>query len=142
MALAYDPRSIPQLFTDIVNQLTNLLRKESELARTEVSEKVSQATLGLAMVVFGAVLLIPALVVLLEAGVAALDRTGFAPYWSALIVGGGALLLGLIVMMIGLGRLKAERLMPRKTIEQLQQDASTVKQQMRNDHGRTHQRAA
>jgi len=141
MALAYDVRSIPQIFTDLVNQLTNLLRKEAELARTEVSEKVTQAVAGLALIVFGAVLLIPALVILLEAAVAALDRVGFAPYWSALIAGGGALLLGLILMLIGLSRLKAERLMPRKTIEQLQQDASVAKQQMRNDHG-PRQRAA
>ena len=141
MALAHDARSIPQIFSDLINQLTTLLRKEAELARTEVSEKVGQATAGLALIVLGAVLLIPALVILLEAAVAALDRAGFAPYWSALIAGGGALLLGLILMLIGLSRLKAERLIPRKTIEQLQQDATVAKQQMRSDHGRT-QRAA
>ena len=142
MALAYDSRSIPQIFTDLVNQLTNLFRKEAELARTEVSEKIGQAIAGLAMIVFGAVLLIPALVILLEAAVAALNTAGFAPYWSALIAGGGAFLIGLILVFVGLGRLKAERLVPQKTIEQLQQDASVAKQQVRNNHAPTQQRAA
>src|SRR6266511_2349879 len=70
--------------------------------------------------VIGAVLLIPALVVLLEAGVAALDKAGFAPYWSALIAGGGALLIGIILMLIGVSQLKAERLIARKAMGQLQ----------------------
>ncbi len=83
MSLTYNPRSIPQIFTDLVNRLTDLLRKEAELARTEASEKISQAATALGLIVIGAVLLIPALVVLLEAGVATLDKAGFAPYWSA-----------------------------------------------------------
>ena len=141
MSLTYNPRSIPQIFTDLVNRLTDLLRKEAELARAEASEKISQAATALGLIVIGAVLLIPALVVLLEAGVATLDKAGFAPYWSALIAGGGALLIGIILMLIGVSQLKAERLVPRKTIEQLQQDASVAKQQMRSDHDPT-QRAA
>ena len=141
MAITYNPRSIPQIITDLVNRVTNLLTKEAELARTEMSEKISQAATGLAMVVIGAVLLIPALTVMLQAGVSALERAGFAPYWSALIAGGAALLIGVILMLIGISRLKAENLMPRKTIEQLQRDASAAKEQVRSSYDPT-QRAA
>jgi hypothetical protein len=35
MALAYNSRSIPEIFTDVVNTLTNLFRTEAELARVE-----------------------------------------------------------------------------------------------------------
>ena len=66
---------------------------------------------------------------------------GFAPYWSALIAGGAALLVGVVLMLIGISRLKAENLMPRKTIEQLQRDASAAKEQVRSSHDPT-QRAA
>ena len=64
------------IFTDIVSQVTTLVRKESHLARAELSENISRAALGLGLIVGGAVLLIPALVVLLQAGVAAhvIDR--------------------------------------------------------------------
>jgi hypothetical protein len=124
-------RSIPEIFTDVINQLMTLFRKETALARAEMSEKISQAVAGLAMIVIGAVLLIPALVILLEAGVAALDRAGFPHEYSTLIAGGGALLLGIILLLVGVSRLKAENLAPTKTIEQLQRDAAAVKEQVR-----------
>ena len=133
MTMADHPhrRSIPEIFTDVVNQLTTLFGKEIALARAEVNEKISQAVGGLALIIIGAVLLIPAIVVLLGAAVAALEAAGVAaaPY-SALIVGGGALLIGFILLLIGLSRLRVETLAPRKTIEQLQRDAAVAKNQV------------
>jgi uncharacterized membrane protein YqgA involved in biofilm formation len=126
-------RSIPTIVTDLLGQLTTLVRQESKLARVEVSEKISQAALGLALIVGGAVLLMPALVILLEAAVAALMTAGFAAHWSALIVGGGVLVLGLIFVLVGVNRLKAENLMPNRTIHQLRRDAAVAEQQMRRD---------
>lgn len=133
-------RTVPGILSDLLTQFTQLLRTEGELARTELSGKVNQVGTGLALVVGGAVLLIPALVVLLGAAVAALERAGYPPHWSALIVGGAALIVGLILLMIGLNRLKADSLMPRKTIRQLREDKSVATQQMGSDHG--HKRAA
>jgi Putative Actinobacterial Holin-X, holin superfamily III len=134
-------RSFPDIFTDLFRQTTTLLSKEGQLARAEMSEKMSQVAVGIALLVFGAVLLIPALVILLDAGVAALVRRGFEPPIAALIVGGAALAVGLILALIGLSRLKAKRLVPTRTIEQLQQDAAVAKQQMRSDNEQI-QRAA
>src|SRR3954468_7281718 len=103
-------RSIPDILGDLLTQFPTLVRKESQLARAEMSEKVTQAGVGIAFVMGGAVLLIPALVVLLEAGVAALERAGFEPPVAALIAGGGALLVGLILLLIGINRLKVGNL--------------------------------
>src|SRR5438067_6996876 len=109
-------RSIPDIFADLVAQLATLLRKEGQLARVEMSEKISQVAVGLGLIIGGAVLLIPALVILLQAGVAALVEYGFKEPWSALIVGGAALLIGLIMALVGSRRLKPDRLVPDKTI--------------------------
>src|SRR3954471_22801427 len=107
MAFANQNRSIADLLRDVIAQVTTLLRKESELARAEISENISRAALGLGLIVGGAVLLIPALVVLLQAGVAALvQQQGIAEPWSALIVGGSVLLLGIILAAIGANCLK------------------------------------
>jgi hypothetical protein len=141
MATHIPGRSVAELFTDLIGQVTTLLRKESQLARTEVSEKLGQAAGGLALVVIGAVLLVPALMILLSAAVTALVDAGVEPLWATLIVGGIVLLLGLILIMVGISRLKARRLVPGKTIEQLQRDASVVRQQVRHDHEQI-QRAA
>jgi len=43
------------------------------------------------------------------------------------------LVIGLIFLFVGVGRLKAKSLVPDKTIQQLQRDASMARNQMRND---------
>lgn len=134
-------RSVPELFIDLTNQFTRLFRTEAQLARTEISEKLGQIAGGLGMIVGGAVLLIPALVILLQAAVVALINYGIGAGWSSLIVGGVALLIGFILVMVGMNRLKAENLVPERTVEQLQRDASVARQQMSSEHD-TIQRAA
>jgi hypothetical protein len=125
-------RTVPELFTDLISQITSLFRTEVQLARTEMGEKVSQAGTGVALIVGAAVLLIPALLVLLLAAVTALTHQGgLEPYWSSLIVGGAALIIGLILALVGMSRLKARNLAPRRTIEQLQSDAAFARNQVR-----------
>ena len=140
MALADNTRSLPELFTSVVSQLADLVRTEGQLARAEISEKMTLAATGLGLIVGGAILLMPALVVLLEAAVAALVDNGIAPYWSALMVGGACFVLGLILLLIGVSRLRAGKFVPDKTIHQLQRDAATARSQVRTDH--VEQRAA
>jgi Putative Actinobacterial Holin-X, holin superfamily III len=128
-------RSIPEIFTDVVNQFTALLRKEGQLARTEMSEKITQVAAGLGLIVGGSVLLTPALVILLQAAVSALisDNIIKEP-WAPLIVGGGVFVIGIIMLLIGLSRLKAEALVPNKTIAQIQSDVRVAKQQVSDNY--------
>ena len=133
MAFANHNRSIADVLRDVIMQVTTLLRKEAELARVELSENMSRAALGLGLMLGGSVLLIPALVILLEAAVAALEQNGMRPAAAAGIIGGVALVLGFILIAIGVSRLRVRSLMPNKTIQQVQRDATTAKQQMRRD---------
>ena len=87
MAVADFNRSIPEVLADAMNQFTTLVRKESQLARAEMSEKLGDLALGIGLLVGGAVLLIPALVILLEAAVNALIDAGIGATWATLIVG-------------------------------------------------------
>lgn len=129
-------RSIPEIFTDVVNQFTALLRKEGQLARTEMSEKITQVAAGLGLIVGGSVLLTPALVILLQAAVSALitDNIIKEP-WAPLIVGGAVFVIGIILLLVGLSRLKAEALVPNKTIAQIQSDVRVAKQQVSDSYG-------
>jgi len=147
MATPFDERgrSIPGIVIDLINQFTTLLRQESRLARAEISENVNRVIVGVILAVAAAVLLIPSLVILLMAAVYAIETAGLAPYWSALIVGGAALLVGVVLMLIGLNRLKIETLIPRKTIQQFQEDAAMARRQVKAEDERTEhgfQRAA
>lgn len=135
MAIPFDERdrSIPGIVTDLINQFITLLRQETQLARAEISENVNRALTGLIMAVVAAVLLIPAFVILLMAAVYALEAAGLAPYWSALAVGGAALVIGAILMLVGINRLKVKNLVPRKTIDQWQEDAAMAKRQVNGE---------
>lgn len=123
-------RSILAVVGDLLNETTALFRDEVRLARAEISEKVSAAGTSLALVGLGAVLLIPALVVLLEAGAAALAERGYSPAVSSFAVGGVAFVLAVAVLLIGVTRLKGESLAPKKTVHQLQRDAELARQKV------------
>ena len=130
-ARSTDARSLPDLFADLITQLTTLFRKEVQLARAEASEKITEAVTAVGFMIGGAVLLIAALVLLLQAAVDGLVHVGLDRAWAALIVGGVVLLIGIILVWLGSNRLKAENLAPRKTVEQLQRDAAMAKEQVR-----------
>jgi hypothetical protein len=124
-------RSVPELFTDLVQQVTSLVRTETRLARTEMGEKIGQVGAGVALIAVGAVLLMPGLVILLQAGVAALIDNGMEPTYAALAVGGATLVVGLILALIGASRLKTKTLTPNRTLSQLQSDAAVARNQVR-----------
>ena len=134
-------RSIPEIFTDVINQFTGLLRKEGQLARTEMSEKITQVAVGLGLIVGGSVLLTPALVILLQAGVSALITNNIVQEpWAPLIVGGIVFLIGIILLLVGMSRLKADAFVPNRTIAQIQSDVRVARQQMSDNYDQ--QRAA
>lgn len=134
-------RGITELFSDLIDQSSTLLRSEAALARAEITEKIADVGTGLGLIVGGAVLLTPALVILLEGGVSALiDNHILAQPWSQLLVGGIVLLIGLILLLVGMSRLRAENLVPDKTLHQIRRDVSVAKQQTRPIHDQ--QRAA
>src|SRR5438105_7983602 len=85
-------RPISAIFVDLVNQFTTLLRKEGQLARAEMGEKLGEIGIGLGLIVGGAVLLIPALVFLLKLALAAWLPPDLAAGWPSLPAAGPALL--------------------------------------------------
>ena len=124
-------RSIPELLSDAVGQLGKLVGNEFELARTEISEKAGQAGRAASMIGAGAVILIPALVLLLFAFAAALIRSGLSDPIAYLIAGMGAALLAGVLIAIGLSRLSGGALKPAVTLDQVQRDKVAAKEMIR-----------
>lgn len=124
-------RSIQELFSDAVGQLAKLVGNEFELARAELSEKASQAGRAAAIIGAGAVILIPALVLLLFALSAALIRSGFSEPVAYLLTGGGAALVSAALIATGLSRLSGDALKPSVTLDQVQRDKVAAKELMR-----------
>ena len=121
-------RSIPELFGDAVGQLAKLVGNEFALARAELSEKMAQAGRAAAMIGAGAVIMIPALVLLLFAAAAALIRSGLSDPVAYLIAGGGAAVVAGALIAVGLERLSGDALKPSVTLEQVQRDKLAAKE--------------
>jgi hypothetical protein len=124
-------RSIAELFSDAFAQLAKLIGNEFDLAKTELSEKAGQMGRGIAMIGAGAIIMIPALVVLLLSAASALMHAGLSEPIAYLVAGGAALAVAAALVAVGVNRMSADALKPDKTMEQLQRDKVAVKEMVR-----------
>ena len=124
-------RSIPELFSDAVGQLAKLIGNEFALARAELSEKAGQAGRAAAMMGAGAVIMIPALVMLLFAAAAALMHAGVSDPVAYLIVGLAAAIVSVALVATGINRLSGDALKPTATIEEIERDKAAAREMVR-----------
>jgi hypothetical protein len=122
-------RPLTGLLTELAQETTTLVRKEVELAKAEVSEKVSQATTGAVSLVAGGLVAFAGLIFLLLAATYYL-ATMMEPWLAALIVGGVVTLIGVILVAMGKSRLNARNLQPTRTLATLQDDKRWAKDQL------------
>src|SRR5689334_5778851 len=123
-------RSIPELLSDVLSQLAKLICNEFDLAKAELSSKASQVGRAGAMIGAGAVIMIPALVLLLFAAAAGLMHAGLSDPVAYLITGGAAVLLSAILIGVGISRMSGDALKPSVTLDQLQRDKVATKEMM------------
>lgn len=124
-----ETRSLPQLLGDLSSDLTGLLRKESELVRAEVSEKLAQLVKASGEMAAGAICLMVALLILLQAVVIALAKVVGAG-WASLIVGTAVAVLGLILVRAGAKSAAPRQLTPERSLRQAEKDAQLAKEQV------------
>jgi hypothetical protein len=116
----------------MVTELSNLFRKEIQLARAEIGEKASEAGSAVPGMAGGAALAFGGLLLLLMAAAAGVSNLlGIAPGWGLLIIGILAALIGYALIRGGMSKLKATNLTPTRTAEQLSRDAQAAKEQVR-----------
>jgi len=123
--------SIPNLFSDVLTQATNLFRTEIRLAKVELGEKVVHTARAGGFVVAGAVLLIGALYLFLLWIVHLLVAFGIPEHWATLIVAVATALAGYLVVRKGMSDLSASTLTPGRTINSLEKDAAVAKETVR-----------
>lgn len=116
------------LVSNIIGHVTTLVRKEMELARAELGENLNGAMTAVGVIVAGVVFILVGLNVIAAALVAALTAAGMHPFWSAVIVGGVALIAALIMIKGGMSKLKASSLAPTRTSENVRRDVSAIRE--------------
>jgi Putative Actinobacterial Holin-X, holin superfamily III len=125
-----DDRTVGELFADLVNETSTLVRQEIKLATTEMNEKVNYAGRQVGYIALGALLGVVALLTLIGALVLGL-ATVIALWKSALIVGIVAVLLAVVTAAKGVAGLRDMSMVPKQTIETLKEDKQWVEEQVR-----------
>ncbi|HYI82787.1 MAG TPA: phage holin family protein [Acetobacteraceae bacterium] len=123
-------RSTPGLMADLLDQVTQLLRKEVQLFRAEMGDKATQAMIAAGSILAAAVIAITALNVLAAALVAALTNAGIPAPWAAVIVGVGLAVIAYVMARKGIENLKAGSLAPERTTRAAARDVSMVKEKI------------
>lgn len=127
-----EERSIGELFGQLSQDLSLLFRQEVQLARAEMSEKISRLTANLVSVITGGfVAYVGALAIVAALILALHELANISPWVSALIVGAVLAITGYAMLSRGLKELKQVDLSPRRTVENIKEDVQVLKDDVR-----------
>jgi hypothetical protein len=129
MADRLDNRSLGDLLAELSRETGQLVRKEIELAKTEMTAKARKAGAQVGMTAAGGALIHAGVLVLLAMLVIALSDMGLAPWLAALIVGVLTIGIGYLLVNRGLAGLRGTSVVPQQTIETLKEDAQWTTRQ-------------
>jgi len=124
-------RSLVGLFSDLWRETQTLVHQEAQLAKAELSQKVSQVATGAGEIAGGGLILFAGFIVLLFAAVGALElliQSEHSVWIAPLIVGVIVMIVGYVLLSRGRKQMQAESLAPQRTIESLQRDARLAKE--------------
>ena len=116
-----DDRSLGELFSELSRETGILVKKEVELASTELTAKVRVAGGHVGIVAAGGALAHAGLLVLLAAFVIGLAELGVTPWVSALIVALVTMGVGYLLVNRGVTNLRRTSVAPTQTIETLKE---------------------
>lgn len=125
-----DQRSLGELFSELANDTSTLVRQEIQLAKTEMTQKASSAGRDAGMIGAGGALAYAGLLAIIAAIIIGLGQ--LIPMWlSALIVGVVILIIAYVLIRRGQNGLKNLNPLPEQTIETLNEDKEWAKEQTR-----------
>jgi uncharacterized membrane protein len=119
-----DDRSLGDLLSELSREMSVLVRKEVELATTEMSSKLKTAGTQAGVVAAGGALTHAGLLVLLAAIVMGLMALGLAAWLAALIVAVAVMIGGYVLVNQGLSSMRRTSFTPVQTMETLKENVS------------------
>ena len=125
--IGIERESLGELFGELANDSSALVRDEIQLAKQEISEKIISFRAAAILIAAGAAAGLLAVMALTAAAVIGLAYY-VGPGYSALIVGGFLLMIAAIVASTGLKRVKQINFKPEQTITTLQEDKEWLKE--------------
>jgi hypothetical protein len=118
--------TVGQLVANASKDLSNLVRSEVELAKTELKKTAVAAGTGAGMFAAAAFLALLAIILLSIAAAYGLTAAGLHPAWAFLIVAGFYLLIGAVLVFVGMRTLKSAK-GPQRAIETSKESVEALK---------------
>jgi uncharacterized protein YacL len=116
--------------TDLLADLAELVQKELQLAKTEITEKITSRLRASAWIVVAGILGMVAALLIVEAAVFALAAFGLALHWACLLVAAVLIAIAAAAAFFRGRSLTDDDLLPSRTARQITQDIKTAKEQL------------
>ena len=124
---SHDDRSLADLTKELLRNVSELVRRELDLAKAELAEKGRALGLGIGLAAVGAVLLLGMLGTLIATAILAL-ATAMDAWLAALIVAIALAVVGAIVLYTGVRALRrGAPPVPGETVDSVKEDIAWVK---------------
>ncbi len=121
--------SLGDLFSELSQGTSTLVRQEVELAKAEVTQKISKASRNLAFITGGGLIGYIGAMALVAALIMGLS-TWMAPWLAAFLVGAVLVAIAAALIISGLNGLQAIDPTPRRTVASLKEDKEWLTRQM------------
>ena len=123
MATHPDDRSLGDLLAELSRETAQLVRKEIELATTEMTAKAKRAGIQAGVTAAGGALAHAGLLMFLAALVLGLSQLGVTPWLSALIVSVLTMGIGYMLVTRGMAGLREISIVPTRAMESIKEDS-------------------
>ena len=121
--------TLPTALSNVVGDVADLIQKEIQLARAELSHKLSTKVRGGYWMFAAGILIVLAAAVFCQAMVIWVVTFGIALHIACLLVGALLLALAALAYLAGRGDI-SERLTPDRSVHQIKEDIRTTKEQL------------
>lgn len=122
--------TLSQLVTGLTSDMSELIRKEIALAKTETKENAQKMAMGAGLMAGGGMIAYAGLILLLISLAIFLGNALNNPGLAFLIVSVVTLIVAAVLFFIGRGRMSEANLAPQKTIDSLSDTTEMVKEKL------------
>jgi hypothetical protein len=124
------PMSVTMLFRRLIDDVATLFRKEVAMATSEILHSMHDVKSGVGGMIGGAAVLYAGVLILLLAGVFGLAEV-METWAAALVVGGAAALLGLIMLQVSKRKVEPRHFAPEHAARAIRKDKDMIERQTR-----------
>jgi Zn-dependent protease with chaperone function len=124
-----EERTLGDLFAELSEETSMLIRQEMQLAKAEVSQKVSKASKNITVLAVGGIVAYVGFLALTAALILGLAEL-MTPWLAALLVGIVMAVIGYFLIQKGISTLKQMTPVPERTVASLKEDVRWLKQEM------------